>query len=289
VFRPIAPDDIPAVMRIYHETTKRATGAIRRHDEPDEPDWVKRFAETSLSAARIGGRPWRRLIDANANVSCRILVDPPGRIVAYACVEEWDPWDWWLEVRREEVSTAIQVAEIMAESPMAADAIVSACRYWAKEAKPEADRIYLDVPPDGYIASAASFAGASVLQIYVRQGHFMARTLDPTRLINQMLPEFTERIRASSPNLRGEIIFSTDMGDAVMSVTPEGVSADRGKGGDELFVEMPQDTLARLCLGAFETSDLLERLPNRPDDRTWALLEVLFPRRYPHIYPLDRF
>jgi hypothetical protein len=52
---------------------------------------------------------------------------------------------------------------------------------------------------------------------------------------------------------------------------------------------LPQDTLARLSLGAFETSDLLERLPNRPDAQVWDLMEVLFQRRHPHIYPLDRF
>src|SRR4051812_4946843 len=43
-FRPLAPDDLPAVMRIYHQTTKTATGALRRHEEPDEPKWVHDFA-----------------------------------------------------------------------------------------------------------------------------------------------------------------------------------------------------------------------------------------------------
>jgi hypothetical protein len=289
-FRPIAPGDVPAVMRIYHETTKRATGATRRHEENDEPDWVKRFAETSPPSANIGMRPWDKLrtaFDSDAKDSCKVLVDPVGEIVAYAW--EGKPEDWWMSVRREESPNAFQVAEVMALSSVAADVIVSACRFWAHRAKPEAARIYLDVPPDSNIASAASYEGGSVLELYVRQGHFMARTIDPARLVNQMQPEFSARLRASNLNLRGMVTFRTDIGDASMSVTPEGVDADPVASDDRLLIELPQDMLARLCLGGFETSDLLERLPNRPDARTSQLMEVLFPRRHPHIYPLDRF
>jgi hypothetical protein len=290
IFRPLTPDDMPMVMRIYHETTKRATGALRRHEEADEPDWVKSFVRSSLPSAKIGFRAWNKMRDAfnpGAKDSCKVLVDPAGNIVGYA----WEGMleNWWMHVRREEFPNSFHLAEVMALSPVAADVIVSACRLWAKEAKPEADRLDMAIPPEGYVASAAFYEGGITLEVNVRRGDFMCRTLNPDRLFEQMQPEFSTRIRASSLDLSGKITFRTDIGDAAMSVTPEGVSAEGGMAGAELKIELPQDTLARLCLGAFETSDLLERLPNRPDRRTWDLMEVLFPRRHPHIYPLDRF
>jgi hypothetical protein len=277
-------------MRIYHETTKRATAALRRHEEADEPDWVKSFARTSVPSTKIGVRAWNKMrgvFDPDTKDSCKVLVDPAGDIVAYA----WEGMleNWWMLVRREEFPNSFHLAEVMALSPTAADVIVSACRWWAKEAKPEADRVDMAIPPVGYVASAAFYEGGTVLQVNVRRGDFMCRTLNPTRLIRQMQPEFAARIRASNLNACGDVTFRTDMSDALMSVTLEGVSGDQGKAGAELVIELPQDMLARLCLGAFETRDLLERLPNRPDSRTWELMEVLFPRRHPHIYPLDRF
>jgi hypothetical protein len=197
--------------------------------------------------------------------------------------------NWWMFVRREEFPNSFHLAEVMATGPAAADVIVSACRLWAKEAKPEADRVDMAIPPEGYVASAAFYEGGFVLQVNIRRGDFMCRTLNPIRLVRQMEPEFTSRIRTSSLKGCGQLTFSTDMGDASISLTPDGVSGDRVTGSDEFLIELPQETLARLCLGAFETGDLLERLSNPPDGPTWELMEVLFPRRFPHIYPLDRF
>lgn len=58
--------------------------------------------------------------------------------------------------------------------------------------------------------------------------------------------------------------------------------------GAQFCVELPQETLARLCLGAFDTDDLLARLPTAPQAEAVALVKVLFPRRFPHVYPVDR-
>jgi Acetyltransferase (GNAT) domain len=289
-FRPVAPDDMPTVKRIYHETTKHATGALRRHEEPDDPDSVKSFARTSLPSAKIGTRAWKKLegvFEADSQDSCNVLVDPAGEIVGYAWEGKLE--NWWMYVRRRDDPNEFHMAEVMALSPTAADVIVSACRFWGKEAMPGATRVDIAIPPEGYVAMAAYYEGGMMLEDNVRRGDFMCRTLDPSRLITQMLPEFSARIRASSLNICGDLTFRTDLGDASMSVTPDGASADPVTTGERFIVELPQDTLARLCFGAFETSDLLERLPHRPDDRTWALMEVLFPRRHPHIYPLDRF
>src|SRR5215212_2547555 len=43
-FRPLAGDDMPAVMRLYHANTKRATGALIRHDAEDDPSETEQLA-----------------------------------------------------------------------------------------------------------------------------------------------------------------------------------------------------------------------------------------------------
>ena len=59
--------------------------------------------------------------------------------------------------------------------------------------------------------------------------------------------------------------------------------------GERLVVDLPQETLARLSLGAFEVRDLVARLPTEPSAKVVAVLEILFPRRAPHIHAMDRF
>lgn len=282
-FRPLTPEDLPAVMRIYHLATKTATGALRRHEEPDEPEWAHRFAKSSVRSTKIGVRAWnkmQRVFDPNSKDACKVLVDAAGDIVAYA----WEAMleNWWMFVRRRDFPNSFHLAEVIATSTTAADVIVSACQLWAKDAKPDADRVDIAIPPEGYVASAAFYEGGMVLQENVKNGDFMCRTLNTGQLVTQMQPEFAARLRSSSLNVCGQITFKTDMGDASFTVSNSGA-------GDEIIIDLPQDTLARLCLGAFETSDLLERLPHPPDKRTWEVMEVIFPRRNPHIYPLDRF
>jgi hypothetical protein len=136
---------------------------------------------------------------------------------------------------------------------------------------------------------AAMYEGGTVLQVNVRRGDFMSRTLNTSRLIRQMQPEFSARIRASGLNICGRLSFVTDEGEESMFISPDGHTAESSRSECQMTVEIPQDTLSRLCLGAFETSDLLARLPNRPDQQTTEILEVLFPRRTPHIYSMDRF
>lgn len=117
----------------------------------------------------------------------------------------------------------------------------------------------------------------------------MARVLDAQRLFRQMEPALSERVRRARTGFAGTILFRTDAGEARIGLGPEEVSLDPGPGDPGLVVELPQEMLARLALGAFEASDLLARLPERVPEAAVAVLEVLFPRRHPHIHAMDRF
>jgi hypothetical protein len=127
-----------------------------------------------------------------------------------------------------------------------------------------------------------------MLAVYTRGGNFMGRVLDVGRLLWQLLPELAARMRSARLPFQGRLTFRTDEGEAAIVFTADDVLVDGGANGG-LVVELPQTALVRLCLGGFDSADVLARLPIRPDREVEALLRVLFPRRAPHIYPMDRF
>src|SRR5829696_4320539 len=60
-FRPLTVGDMSAVKWLYHANTRRATGALVRHDAGDEPSETKRLAGVNPDARKIGLRAWNKL------------------------------------------------------------------------------------------------------------------------------------------------------------------------------------------------------------------------------------
>ena len=286
-FRPLITDDMPAVTRLYHANTRRATGALVRHDAGDDPSETERLAGVNPDARKIGMRAWNRLravaVDPGED-ACRVLVDQRGRIAAYA----WFGANWWMGVRRCDLPGAFHIAEGMARDAEAADNLLAACRTWAGEARSDCDSVALAIPPEGPAAMAAAYEGGQMLGVYTRGGNFMGRVLNVGRLLQLLLPELAARVRSARLPFQGRLIFRTDEGEAAIVIRDDDVLVDGGANGG-LVVELPQTALARLCLGGFDPADVLARLPNQPDREAEAALRVLFPRRMPHIYPMDRF
>ena len=137
--------------------------------------------------------------------------------------------------------------------------------------------------------AAVAYEGGAFVGRYTRRGEFMARVLDVDRLVRQLRPELSARMRASRAAFRGELIVATDEGAAVLSVSADGVVVATGNDRADARVDLPHGTLARLCLGAYDAADLLARLPRPPRPEVGALLQALFPRRSPHVSPADRF
>jgi GNAT superfamily N-acetyltransferase len=286
-FRPLTPGDMPAVMRLYHANTRRATGALVRHDAGDDPSQTERLADLNPDARKIGLRAWNRLqgiaVEPGED-ACRVLVDQSGRIGAYA----WFGANWWMGVRRRDLPGAFHIAEGMARDAEVADTLLVACRTWAEEAGSDGDGIALAIPPEGPVAMAAAYEGGQMLGVYTRGGNFMGRVLDLGRLLRLLQPELAVRVRSARLPFQGRLTFRTDEDEAAIVIRDDDVQVD-GRAGGGLVVELPQTALARLCLGGFDPADVLARLPNRPNAEVEALLRVLFPRRMPHIYPMDRF
>jgi hypothetical protein len=288
LFRPLTERDLPAVMSLYNVNIRRATGAIVRHDAGEDATETERLTDEDSDARKIGFRAWnrlRRLIADPGEDACRVLLDAAGRVAAYA----WFGANWWMGVRRRDLPAAFHLAEVMARDPESADALLAACRLWAAEASSDYDAVAFAIPPEGPVASAVAYQGADVRAVFTRGGDFMGRVLDTSRLIRQLLPELTGRVCATPPAFQGLLTIATDEGQATIAISPRGVSLTDGYDDGDLVIELPQSALARLCIGGFDPADVLARLPQPPEEALASLLCLLFPKRTPHIYPMDRF
>jgi hypothetical protein len=285
LFRPFAPDDLPAVALIYDATTARATGAVPRlvDDGVAAPEGVH---ASNPAAITMCTRAWRDLLNPDSVGDCRVLIDASGTVVAYA----WIGSDtWWIRKRRRDAPSSFHIGEAMARDPMAADALVAACHDWAHESMSGVDTLEFVIPPEGPVAHAAACEGASFVQSHTRHGEFMARVLDLNRLFQQMLPELNARLQRSGDVYQGGLTLHTDEGSISLSISNHGMSLASRPARRDLAIKLPQASLARMVLGAFEVGDLAARLLDPPDQQAVEVLATLFPRRAPHIYPADRF
>lgn len=268
--RAISADDLPAVRRLYERATAGAVGAVVRGE--DAPAW-SRLRE---AAGKDGAD------------ECRVVEDPSGAVAAYA----WTGGDhWWMRFWRRDNPGQLLFAEVMADGPEAAGAVLAACQAWAAEGEGAPREIQVAMPPEGSVAMVAMLHDARVIQSYTRAGNFMGRTLGVSKLLRALAPELSLRLSASGIRSTGVLEVRTHEDGAALAFGPDGVRVtDAAAPSDEqLAVRLPQFELARLAFGGFPPEQLLARLPEPPDERVAELLRALFPHRHPHIYAVDRF
>ena len=269
--RPFQHSDLDAVRRLYEQNTARAVGAAVRPED---------------------GKVWGALAktaEPNSEDACRVVEAPSGQLVAYA----WQGRKfWYTDMLQRDCPDILVLAEVMASGPAAADAALAGCRVWAAEvsrtrAKP-LEKVWLSLPPEGPVAAAALRQTATFEQYTFACGSSMARVLDVARLLDALRPELARRLQAAQRSERFALSFVTEIGEATLAVTPDGLAVELSPAGDPTVVRLPQSDLARLALGAFPPEDLLARLETPPDAPTTELLCLLFPQRHPHMWLPDR-
>jgi hypothetical protein len=288
------PDDLAALRALYDRTTATVAGAAVRETEGE--GWSAR-AWTNLAAALV-----REDIE-----DCRVVEAPDGQIVA-SCWRGEDA-SWFVRANEQWSPETMAFAEVLAESVPAAEAVLAACRTWALEEGARRERpvtsVTLGVPLHGAIGSAARFQDARLVQNHYRAGGFMARTLDPQRLLTQLLPELQEQLHRAGKQ-DAALRIATDegnvalrLGQDVLDRTAQHTANDSSavssqtlviEGDDALAVAtlLPQTVLTQLALGALPPEDLLPRLDPPLVPQAAELLRALFPERQPHIFPPDR-
>lgn len=282
--RPFHPDDLRAIRRIYDLNTANEVGPLVRAYRKDDDAGVAELPKSY--------RAWDQLLKLAAEPSepredaCRVLLDENEQVTAYVWLQKNN---WWMRGNERSNPDTFHIGEVMALSTDAADAALTACCLWALESGDKFRRVKLVSPHNGLVASAARHRYSRFSAEYSPNADFMACTLDVPGLLNALEPELSERARSASIGAEESLGFRTDEGEATLAVTSEGVAVKDSAKMPDLVVELPQSTLARLCLGAYPPEDVLARLENTPNERTRKLVEILFPKRSPLIYPTDRF
>jgi GNAT superfamily N-acetyltransferase len=155
--RPFALSDLDAIQRIYERETVGTVGPAIR--PPEAPVWKR------LAACADPDRPVWDPYDGNtappARDDCRVAIDPGGGVAAYF----WRGKGLnYVNLDERYFPTSLWVGEVVADSPLGADAILAACRIFSIE---EATRlgadghgphqsIRLGVQPDSVVAAQRS-------------------------------------------------------------------------------------------------------------------------------------
>ena len=185
------------------------------------------------------------------------------------------------------------LGEVVADGPPAADAVLAACRLWAKEepAARKVNEVVLGFPPEGPLAAAAMRQDARFVRNYSACGGSMARVLNVRRLLNALQPELTARWSRAQIDFTGILEFHTDIGTAALQIGRKRIAVVKGVAPDPATatVTLPQFELARLALGAFPPEDILARLPEPPSEEAARPICALFPVRSPHMSMPDRY
>lgn len=275
--RPIAPGDLPAVRRLYEGAAATAVGAAVRSPER---------------------RAWKNLeavADGSSTDTCRVIQDPEGAVRAYAWRAEGH---WYSRLLAKEDPQVFIVAEVIADGPASADAVLADLPLMAAgiESDTPPKDVLLGLPPEGAVAAAAMRQSARVVSRWSRCGGSMARVLNAHRLIGALRPELEARLRFARSTFNGRLRIETDEGGACLDIDrghvillPGPESAWGAEPGATLELRLPQYELARLALGAFPPHDVLDRLERPPARAARELAAVLFPVRRPHMYLPDRF
>lgn len=266
--RAFAVDDLRTVRNLYSRVTCQATGSAVRPDDHET---------------------WQQIIkpaEALRGNACRVIIGPDGEVHAYAWLAHW--CYAVEECLNEQYPDAFVIGEAIADSPTAADALLAACRQWARE-DGDAKNVLLPIPPDTHIATAAMYQEAYFHRDFEPCGGSMVRVLSVKRLLEALSPEIRARLQAAGSTFTGTLTIRTDIGNVTLLIEPDGVRVEDGERSGGLVVEMPQTALGRLALGAFPPEDILARFAESPDEKAAALLRIIFPLRHPHMYLPDRF
>lgn len=270
--RPFAASDLSDVRRIYNEATAGAVGAVVRSE--DDGMWSELL----------------KTAEPESEDACRVVVDPNGRVRAYAWLGHWC---WYIAYNlSREYPEAFFLGEAIADGHDSADALLALCRSWAIEESEERTikEAIIVAPPEGHLSIAAGYQDARVVRAFTSCGGSMARVLDVRRLLDSLRPELERRLSGSKTASGCSLTLRTEIGEAAIICEDGRLRIEPAVGNVGGFtVDLPQTALARLALGAFPPCDILSRLPNPPSKTASELIETLFPLRSPNMYLPDRY
>ncbi len=262
--RPAAGGDLGAIRAIYEAATATATAAVVR------------------PSGRGAWAALRGQVERGAD-ECRVAVDPDGAIGGYA----WRGSSfWWLRQWENYMPGGLKLAEAFAREADGADAVLALCAAWATERA--ADVIELGIPDEGPLGLAVKLRTSLLIRRPSRDGEFMGRVTGVAALMRAIQPELERVWTQAGSTYQGDLVFDSGEDRARLRLGPGRARVVEGsEDGPALRAAISPGELARLVFGGLQPSDQLARLGLPPD--VTSVLVALFPRRFPYIYPPDRF
>lgn len=256
------PGDLPALQRLYRHETAMSIGALVRDDE-----W---WTWGVLEAALAPGADEVRVV-----VRDQVVVGYAWK--ATKC--------WWMEFWHHRKPEGLKIGEAFALDAEAADAVLAACRLWSAQGASEP--VAMAIPGTVWVGAAARLQNATVLERYGDETEFMGRSTGLVALLRAMCPELEAHWRPVSGSMPPvAVTLVTDGERATVIGNEQGITIEPGQGGG-IEIAIDSGNLARLALGGFDPTRVLERL-GAPASVILPLT-TLFPQRFPYIYPADRF
>lgn len=256
------PGDLPELRRLYRDETSQAIGPLARDDDW----WIWGMLDEALKP------------DAN---QVRVVVRD-NMVVGYA----WKAATcWWMEHWTRHKPDGFKVAEAFAADAEAADGVLAMCRLWSLDEKRE--QVAMAIPVTGQVGAAARLQSVNVLERYGDETEFMGRSTGLVALLRAMRPELESRWRPVIGSMQSFAITVVTGGErATVIGNEQGIEIRTGGDGD-IKVVIDPGNVARLVLGGFNPNRVLERLG--VPKSVVPVLSLLFPQRFPYIYPADRF
>ncbi|MCY3736942.1 MAG: GNAT family N-acetyltransferase [Gemmatimonadaceae bacterium] len=251
--RPMGPEDLPAVRRLYATANAARTASVVRG---------RRWREFPMGSG-FGVRGLARVVHPAGS---------PRRLLGYFLYDD-----------RPDRSRLAEVAG------RGAEAHAAVLRFLARRARAlRLERITASVPVDHPFALYCRGFGARDETVYPRNAGPMGRIIDLQRFAAAMVPEWERRWPADGP---GGIELQTDLGAVALRRRRDGRLQVTGRlpgGGSRLRVS-DQMALFQLAMGYRGADDAAAAGLLRGSRAALAVARGLFPLRVAHMWWPDRF
>ncbi|MGC9522753.1 MAG: GNAT family N-acetyltransferase [Anaerolineae bacterium] len=251
--RPIEADDMPAVLALYNRQNASRTGTIIR-----DPEEFEAFEK---------GSDWGKRAETALWESAR------GDLLGYAV------WD--------RNKTAVKVAEFGAQSAELYGTLLYTFAQQAVEKRCETITFY--VPLDHEFAEYAQRFGTRWSIEYPRHSDGMMRILNQQPLFEKLVPLFERRLtNPQVAGMQGVLTIETDLASTALMFSSGKVRVVPGE-AEPVHLSLSQDKLMQMLMGYRSVSDVLTATDVSASEHALPLLNVLFPKGAPFVWPPDYF
>ena len=246
---------LKAIATIYNENNEERTGTIVR----DPEEW-RGFSK---------GVGWEH------KPIVHVVKNERGNIVGYLA---YDPWQY---------GDTLNIAEIGSKNNdyKVFETIIS----FLVEKGIRGRYAYLTfyLPLDHPFTKFAIRYGYTMKSYYPKRAHGMARIICLKELFDKIKPELERRLIESKNKHKASVLIDTDIGSITLKID-ESVLEVSEEPKANYRIKLSQSSLTQLVLGYRDIRDLAYK-EAKVDSEVLPLLNILFPRSAPYVWPADRW